>query len=371
MRERSSPRCSTRVASSPCWRRRGRRFKAMRKGVPGELGDGVALALLCRDWIWRDRMLVGGRELRGEAVVHGLVVVALPEIESLNSRIPLPSERPISGRRFGPKMISRATRRMTSSVTPIPNGMAPTLPPFVGVPGPFRRRAGAIGYHGITKRRCKPALIQGKRDHKLGVSGDQEPPCRARGRHRDRQGCRPLRRPEREARDHGPERLRQVDARLRADGPPGLRDHRGRDPARRREHRRGRRRRARAEGSLPRLPVPARDSGRDRDELPAERDQRDPQGEGRQGRSDPGQGVPHRDPRRDGAAEGAARARLALPERRLLGRREEARRDPADGAPAAEDRDPRRDRLRARHRRAAHRRQGRQRARRPRAWARS
>ena len=87
-------------------------------------------------------------------------------------------------------------------------------------------------------------------------------------------------RPEREARDHGPERLRQVDARLRADGPSGLRDHRGRDPARRREHRRGRRRRARAEGSLPRLPVPARDSGRDRHELPAERDQRDPQGEG-------------------------------------------------------------------------------------------
>ena len=127
------------------------------------------------------------------------------------------------------------------------------------------------------------------------------------------------------------------------------------------------RRRARAAGPLPRVPVPARDPGRDRDELPPERDQRDPEGpQRRPGRPDPGQGVPHRDPRGDGAAEGAARARAALPERRLLRRREEARRDPADGAPAAEDRDPRRDRLRARHRRAAHRRRRRQRARRPR-----
>ena len=42
--------------------------------------------------------------------------------------------------------------------------------------------------------------------------------------------------------------------------------------------------------------------------------------ERRQGRSDPGQGVPDRDPRRDGAAEGAARARLPLSERRVLRR---------------------------------------------------
>ena len=41
---------------------------------------------------------------------------------------------------------------------------------------------------------------------------------------------------------------------------------------------------------------------------------------GRQGRPDPGQGVPDADPRRDGAAEGAARARLPLLERRLLRR---------------------------------------------------
>ena len=45
---------------------------------------------------------------------------------------------------------------------------------------------------------------------------------------------------------------------------------------------------------------------------------------------------------------------------RLLGRREEAQRDPADGRARAEARDPRRDRFRPRHRRAAHRRRRRQ-----------
>ena len=49
--------------------------------------------------------------------------------------------------------------------------------------------------------------------------------------------------------------------------------------------------------------------------------------------------------RRDGAAEGPARARAALPERRLLGRREEAGRDPADGDAEAADGRARRDRL--------------------------
>ena len=47
-------------------------------------------------------------------------------------------------------------------------------------------------------------------------------------------------------------------------------------------------------------------------------------------------------------------------QRRLFRRREEAQRDPADGGARAEARDPRRDRLRARHRRAAHRRERRE-----------
>ena len=46
----------------------------------------------------------------------------------------------------------------------------------------------------------------------------------------------------------------------------------------------------------------------------------------------------------------------ALPQRGLLGRREEAQRDPADGADGARRRGARRDRLRSRHRRAARRR---------------
>ena len=54
-----------------------------------------------------------------------------------------------------------------------------------------------------------------------------------------------------------------------------------------------------------------------------------------------------------------------LPERGLLGRREEAGRDPPDGDAQAADRGPGRDRLGSRHRRAQGRRRGRQGARRP------
>ena len=101
---------------------------------------------------------------------------------------------------------------------------------------------------------------------------------------------------------------------------------------RRRVDPRARRGRARPARPLPRLPVPARDPGRDGHELPAQRDQREAQGgERRRGRPGAGQGVPHGAARGDGAPQGAARARAALPERRVLGRREEARRDPADG----------------------------------------
>ena len=164
-----------------------------------------------------------------------------------------------------------------------------------------------------------------------------------------------------------PQRLGQVDVRLCLDGTPGLRGHRGRHPLRRRVDPRAGRRRARPARPLPRVPVPARDPGRDGHELPAQRDQREAQGgERRRGGPGAGQGVPHGAARGDGAAQGAARACAALPERRVLGRREEARRDPADGDAEAADRDPRRDRLGARHRRAADRRGGRQRARRPR-----
>ena len=107
--------------------------------------------------------------------------------------------------------------------------------------------------------------------------------------------------------------------------------------------------------------------GRDRDELPALGDQRDPQGEGRRrGRPDPDPRVPQGDARRDGALENPAGARSALSERRLFRRREEARRDPADGDAEAAHRGARRDRLRPRHRCATNRRARGAGARRPR-----
>jgi sec-independent protein translocase protein TatC len=46
--------------------------------------------------------------------------IALPLMESLNSRMPEPSERPRPGSRLGPKMTSRMTRTMASSGRPIP-----------------------------------------------------------------------------------------------------------------------------------------------------------------------------------------------------------------------------------------------------------
>ena len=231
--------------------------------------------------------------------------------------------------------------------------------------GPAPGRPVRSATMGARTLALKTARNLGKRDHKLGIAGDQEPARRARGRHRDRQGRRPRRRPEREARDHGPERLRQVDARLRPDGPPGLRDHaRARSCSTARTSSSAAPTSARRRASSSPSSTRTR-SRRDGHQLPPQRDQRDPQGaRRRRGRPDPGEGVPHGDPRRDGAAEGAARARLALSQRRVLRRREEARRDPADGDAAAADRDPRRDRLRPRHRRAADRRQRRQRARR-------
>ena len=87
--------------------------------------------------------------------------------------------------------------------------------------------------------------------------------------------------------------------------------------------------------------------------------------ERRRRRPDAGARVPQGVPREDGRPEGQPRARVALPERRVLGRREEARRDPADGDAEAEDRGARRDRLRSRHRRAEGRRRRRAAARRP------
>ena len=118
---------------------------------------------------------------------------------------------------------------------------------------------------------------------------------------------------------------------------------------------------ARPRGRLPRLPVPGRDPRRQQHLLPAHGAQRASASTAAWSRA-----------RRDGlprAGEGEAEARRHGPEvpeplgqRGLLRRREEAQRDPPDGGARADARDPRRDRLRPRHRRAAHRRRRRQRA---------
>ena len=95
--------------------------------------------------------------------------------------------------------------------------------------------------------------------------------------------------------------------------------------------------------------------GRDGHELPALGRQRHPQGEERRrGRPDPDPGVPRAADRAKMDLLKVPREMIEpLPERGLLGRREEAGRDPPDGDARAAHRRPRRDRLGARHRRAA------------------
>ena len=149
----------------------------------------------------------------------------------------------------------------------------------------------------------------------------------------------------------GPERLRQVHAREHDPRSPELRDHRGQDPLPGRGRDRGRARRARPRRPLHGVPVPVRDPGRVGRELPAHGDQRAPQG-ARRGPDQP-EGVPQDARGAHGGAGRGPRVHPALPERGLLGRREEALRDPPDGDPEAARGGDGRDRLGARHRRAA------------------
>ncbi len=127
---------------------------------------------------------------------------------------------------------------------------------------------------------------------------------------------------------------------------------------------------ARPAGPVPRLPVPDRDPRPVGGELHPLGPQRQAPGH----RQEPGhrpdgrrQGrrldarLPEQDAREDGAPADGRGLRQPVRQRRLLGRREEAPRDAPDGGPRARDGDPRRDRLRARHRRAADRGRRRQR----------
>ncbi len=83
------------------------------------LGDGVALARGASRSA--DAAARGRRQLRER---RRTASSSLPDTESLNSRIPLPSWRPISGSRFGPKTRSSTSSRIRSSQMPIPKGMA-------------------------------------------------------------------------------------------------------------------------------------------------------------------------------------------------------------------------------------------------------
>ena len=47
-----------------------------------------------------------------------------PEIDSLNSRMPLPTALPASGRRLGPRITSASTSTIASSIGPTLKGMA-------------------------------------------------------------------------------------------------------------------------------------------------------------------------------------------------------------------------------------------------------
>ena len=166
----------------------------------------------------------------------------------------------------------------------------------------------------------------------------------------------------RDPRADGPQRLRQVDAGERRHGPPEPRGDRGPDPLPRRGHHRGRPGRARPRRPVHGLPVPGRDPGRDRHQVPADGHERPPRGARRA--RDLAQGLPQDRRGGDGAHERPARVLQPLPQRGLLRRREEAHGDPPARAAAAEPRRPRRDRLGPRHRRAQHRRPRRQHGRR-------
>ena len=162
------------------------------------------------------------------------------------------------------------------------------------------------------------------------------------------------------ARDHGPERLGQIDARLRARRPRRLRGDRRLDPLQGRGPARDGAGRARRRRRLPRLPVSDRDSGRRHDDVPQDGAQR-PAEEARAWRTLDAGLHPQGERGRRAAAGDAGDAPPAA-QCRLLRRREEAERDPADGAPGAVALRHGRDRLRPRHRRAPRRRRRRQRA---------
>src|SRR5262249_49588828 len=77
-------------------------------------------------WLALGELVVDGSCAGGD--VSGSVVDAsTPDTPSLNSRMPLPSDRPISGRRLAPNTSRSTTSKMRSSGNPTPKGTDRTL----------------------------------------------------------------------------------------------------------------------------------------------------------------------------------------------------------------------------------------------------
>ena len=92
----------------------------------------------------------GGVDAAGSS---GLSSSSLLVIAVLNSRMPLPSDRPISGRRFGPKTRRTTRARSSSSHGEIQPGMQISLARF-----PRTARGDALTLQGLLSRRSRRAL---------------------------------------------------------------------------------------------------------------------------------------------------------------------------------------------------------------------
>ena len=248
---RSSDRCSTTVASSSVPRRRGASLRNILGGVRRRCPARVTQTRqVQRERPARRERRLGGRQR--DLVVLRVAGDRVLELAHPLAELPTHLRQPL--RTEDEEQDEQKDEKLPDSDseghgTDSSSERARRFAAFDG-PGTMREDA-ACGFSAKSLRLSHTTA----RTETSGTARDQEPARRARGRNAHRQGCRSDGRHQREARDHGPERIGEVDARLRAHGAPVVRDHRGRDPPRRRRRRRARRRRARAEGPLPRLPV--------------------------------------------------------------------------------------------------------------------
>ena len=157
-RVRSSSRCSTRVASSPWSRRRGSNRRSI-----GEAPSGRFPARSASGSLRRVGLGGSGRELGGASAARRAVVVtgsSSPATESLNSRIPLPSERPISGSRFAPNTRSSTT---AESEAPRCRCRRACAHDTTGAGGRTSRESRLRGYHAVEAGGSAPPRLASER----------------------------------------------------------------------------------------------------------------------------------------------------------------------------------------------------------------